>query len=109
MGETSTVVASGALLGQEAPPQYRGAVVGVFNKTGAIGIMAATLLGGYLVDRFDGNAPFTMMGIANAIVLVAAISVRIWGNDSVPTPPSTDEAAASVLQAEKTHKRRSER
>ncbi len=98
MGETSTVVASGSLLGQEAPAQYRGAVVGVFNKSGAIGIMAATLAGGYLVDRFDGNAPFTMMGIANAVICLAAISVRLWVNDSVPPP--TDEAAASVLQAE---------
>ena len=35
MGETSTVVASGALMGQEAPAHYRGAVVGVFNKSGA--------------------------------------------------------------------------
>jgi MFS family permease len=84
MGETSTVVASGALLGQEAPAQYRGAVVGVFNKSGAIGIMVATLLGGYLVDQFDGNAPFTMMGIANAIVLTAAIGVRMWAKE--PTP-----------------------
>jgi MFS family permease len=84
MGETSTVVASGALLGQEAPPEYRGAVVGVFNKSGAIGIMVATLLGGYLVDQFDGNAPFTMMGVANVIVLSAAIAVRLWANE--PTP-----------------------
>ncbi len=93
MGETSTVVASGALMGQEAPAHYRGAVVGVFNKSGAIGILFATLLGGFLVDRFDGNAPFIMMGIANAIILVAAISVRLWANGPVPAPQVEASAA----------------
>ena len=99
MGETSTVVSSGALLGQEAPPQYRGAVVGVFNKTGAIGIMAATMVGGLLVDVFEPNAPFTMMGICNLLICAAAIGVRLWAKD--PVPPPTTEAAAGALQADK--------
>ena len=84
MGETSTVVASGTLLGQEAPPHYRGAVVGVFNKSGAIGIMLATIIGGQLVDIVGPNAPFLMMGICNAVVMVLAVGVRIWANAPVP-------------------------
>ncbi|MCY3941324.1 MAG: MFS transporter [Gammaproteobacteria bacterium] len=92
IGETSTVVSSAALLGQEAPPQYRGAVVGVYNKSGAIGIMLATIVGGLLVDRLEiPNAPFTMMGLCNLIILLAAIGVRIWGNK--PVPPLSKEAA----------------
>ena len=92
IGETSTVVSSAALLGQEAPPQYRGAVVGVYNKSGAIGIMLATIVGGLLVDRLQvPNAPFTMMGGCNLIILLAAIGVRIWGNK--PLPPQSTEAA----------------
>ncbi len=99
MGETSTVISSGALLGQEAPPQYRGAVVGVFNKTGAVGILLATMVGGRLVDWLEiPNAPFTMMGICNVVILVVAICVRLWANDPVP-PPET-EAAASALNAD---------
>ena len=83
MGETSTVISSGALLGQEAPAQYRGAVVGVFNKSGAIGIMLATIIGGQLVDLFEPNAPFTMMGICNLLICAAAIGVRLWADDPV--------------------------
>lgn len=84
MGETSTVVASGTLLGQEAPAQYRGAVVGVFNKSGAIGILLATFIGGQLIDRFeDPNIPFTMMGICNLVIMAAAIGVRLWANGPV--------------------------
>ena len=98
MGETSTVISSGALLGQEAPPQYRGAVVGVFNKSGAIGIMLATIVGGYLVDTFEPNAPFTMMGICNVVILIAALGVRLWANDPVP-PPET-EAAGTALKTD---------
>ncbi len=86
MGEVSTVVSSFALLGQEAPPRYRGAVVGVFNQSGAIGIMFATVVGGQLVDIVSPNAPFTLMGICNAIILLAAIGVRLWFNDPVPAP-----------------------
>ena len=96
MGETSTVISSGALLGQEAPPQYRGAVVGVFNKSGAIGIMLATIVGGQLVDMFEPNAPFTMMGICNLLICAAAIGVRLWANEPVPPP----EAAGSALKAD---------
>ena len=93
MGETSTVVASGTLLGQEAPPHYRGAVVGVFNKSGAIGIMLATVVGGQLVDIVGPNAPFLMMGICNGVILVLAVGVRIWGNGPAPVPEPTPTAA----------------
>lgn len=93
MGETSTVVASGTLLGQEAPPHYRGAVVGVFNKSGAIGIMLATIIGGQLVDIIGPNAPFLMMGICNAVVMVLAVCVRIWTNTPVPAAAIEPDAA----------------
>lgn len=92
IGETSTVVSSAALLGQEAPPRYRGSVAGVYAKCGAIGIMLATIVGGQLVDRLQiPNAPFTMMGVCNLVILLAAIAVRIWGNK--PVPPRSTEAA----------------
>ena len=93
MGETATVVASGALLGQEAPPHYRGAVVGVFNKSGAIGIMLATIIGGQLVNLIGPNAPFLMMGVCNAVILVLALSVRLWANGPVPEAPIEAGAA----------------
>ena len=46
MGEVSGVLASQALIGQEAPDRERGSVFGTFGFTGAIGILAAVSIGG---------------------------------------------------------------
>jgi len=92
MGETSNVVAGGALLGQEAPARIRGSVVGVFNWCGAIGIMVFVSLGGYLFDHAYRAAPFTMMGIVNVIVAIAAFIV--WKTS--PGPRIEDVLAGRV-------------
>lgn len=92
MGETSNVVAGGALLGQEAPARIRGSVVGLFNWCGAIGIMVFVALGGYLFDHAYRNAPFTMMGVVNVIVAIAAFLV--WR--ASPGPKIEDVRAGRV-------------
>ncbi|MDH4023385.1 MAG: MFS transporter [Gammaproteobacteria bacterium] len=76
IGEISVIVATGALLGQEAPLEERGPVVGLFNASGGLGILFATAAGGYVFDRFGPTAPFTMMAVLNAALLAAAIAVR---------------------------------
>jgi len=76
IGEISVIVATGALLGQEAPPEERGPVVGLFNASGGLGILFATAAGGYVFDHFGPAAPFTMMAMLNAVLLVAAFAVR---------------------------------
>ena len=80
MGEISVIVASGALLGQEAPPAARGPVVGLFNAFGGVGILFATLVGGYVFDHFGPTVPFTMMAILNVLLLAVALVVRSAGN-----------------------------
>jgi MFS family permease len=92
MGETSNVVAGGALLGQEAPSRIRGSVVGLFNWCGAIGIFVFLMLSGYLFDHTYRNAPFTMMGIVNVIVAIAAFLV--WR--AAPGPKIADVRAGLV-------------
>lgn len=82
VGEVSVIVASGALLGQEAPRDNRGPVVGFFNAVGGIGILFATFVGGLVFDRIGGTAPFTMMGILNALLLLAAL----WTRARAPAP-----------------------
>ncbi len=77
IGETSVVITGGALLGQEAPVKIRGAVVGVFALTGAVGILFATAVGGQVFDLISRTAPFTMMGLLNGILALVAIFVRI--------------------------------
>jgi MFS family permease len=76
MGEVSVIVASGALLGQEAPRDNRGPIVGFFNAVGGIGILFATFAGGLTFDDLGGTAPFTMMGILNGALLLAALRTR---------------------------------
>jgi MFS family permease len=76
VGEISAVIAGNALLGQEAPPRIRGAVVGVFGLVGTLGILFATIVGGQLFDRFSYSAPFTMMAGVNAVIVIWAFIVR---------------------------------
>ena len=76
VGEISVIVASSALLGEQAPAALRGPVVGLFNAIGGVGILFATVAGGYVFDHLGPTVPFTMMGILNAVLLVAALFVR---------------------------------
>jgi MFS family permease len=76
IGEVSVIVASGALLGQEAPAEHRGPIVGFFNAVGGLGILFATFVGGLAFDSIGRTAPFTIMGALNALLLVVALWVR---------------------------------
>lgn len=78
MGEINAVLAAQALIGQEAPKENRGAVIGVFGFFGAIGILLAASIGGYLFDAWMPAGPFVLMGAANATLCVIAISVRVF-------------------------------
>jgi MFS family permease len=77
MGETSVIVGAGTLMGQEATPNIRGAIVGVFGLMGGLGIMLAMAAGGILFDTVGRTAPFTMMGVMNATLMLAALVVRV--------------------------------
>lgn len=76
MGESSTIIAGNALIGQSAPAAVRGSVLGSFALCGALGILIATSLGGRVFDWIAPGAPFLQMGIINALVLSAALYVR---------------------------------
>ena len=77
IGEVSVLIAAGAVLGEEAKPKIRGAVVGVFGLLGGVGIMFATFFGGLVFDHIGRTAPFVMMGILNFVLLGAAFMVRL--------------------------------
>jgi len=68
--------AANTLMGQEATPNIRGAIVGVYGLMGGFGIIAATAVGGILFDQVGRTAPFTMMAMMNALLLVGALVVR---------------------------------
>jgi MFS family permease len=77
IGETSVIVGAGTLMGQEATPKIRGAIVGVYGLMGGLGIMAAMAVGGIVFDNIARTAPFTMMGIMNAVLMLVALVVRL--------------------------------
>jgi MFS family permease len=76
IGEASAVVAAGVLIGQEAPAETRGTLIGVFGLCGSLGIIVLTFAGGLVFDEFGRSAPFVMMGVVNFIVLLATLRVR---------------------------------
>jgi MFS family permease len=77
IGEISVLIAAGAVLGQEAQPDIRGAVVGVFGLLGGVGILFATFVGGIVFDNIGRTAPFVMMGMLNFLMLILALVVRL--------------------------------
>ena len=82
VGQQCAFFAATTLLGQEAPKMKRGAIVGVFNLAGALGILISTGVGGRLFDAIDPSAPFIFIGFCNIFVSLFAIYVR----KVAPTP-----------------------
>jgi len=76
-GETSTMIAGNALMGQSAPAAIRGTTFGCYALGGAAGILFGSAVGGRLFDLWMPGGPFVMMGIINLLVFVAAIVVRL--------------------------------
>ena len=76
LGEISGVIASGVLIAQQAPRDIRGSVIGVFSFCGAIGILAATGIGGQLFDRWLPQGPFLLFSFFSVIALIWGLTIR---------------------------------
>jgi predicted MFS family arabinose efflux permease len=72
------ICASVTLVGQEANPAERGAIVAMNGFFGAIGIMLAFAIGGRLFDAIGPSAPFVMVGLFQLLLCVFAIGVRLF-------------------------------
>jgi len=92
IGQISAFMGATLLISAEAPRLKRGAVVGMFNTFGAIGIFIAAYFGGKLFDAVGGAGPFVLVGAFNAFVVLLAIVVRIKS----PGPETTSEGVAPV-------------
>ena len=90
IGEVSVIVTAGALVGQEAQASLRGAIIGVRDLVAGLGIMFAGFLGGVVFDAIGRTAPFTMMGILNAALMLLALVVRFRAG--VPSAKNNDES-----------------
>jgi hypothetical protein len=84
MGQISAFMGATLLISHEAPRLKRGAVVGMFNTFGAIGIFFAVAIGGRMFDSLGGYGPFLLIGSINAFVVLLAIVVRILSPGDMP-------------------------
>jgi MFS family permease len=76
IGEFSAIMSGAALVGQTAPKDIRGSVIGMFNFCGSIGILCITLIGGIVFDAWMPGAPFVIVGVFNLVVCIVATLVR---------------------------------
>jgi MFS family permease len=76
MAEVGCIITSGVLIAEQAPDRLRGSVVGVFTLSGAVGILIASVVGGYLFDHWMRTGPFVFFGMISAVVMVWALLLR---------------------------------
>ena len=77
IGQISSFLGAQSLIGQEAPKAERGSVIGIFNISGAIGILVITTIGGRLFDSMSPKAPFIVVGAINFLIVLLALVVRL--------------------------------
>jgi MFS family permease len=99
VGQTSVICASVTLVGQEANPSERGAVVAMNGFFGAIGILLAFVIGGRLFDAIGPAAPFVMVGLIQVFLCIAAIIVRLLAPGGAAAPASLDEERPAAKSA----------
>jgi MFS family permease len=93
VGQISAFLGATVLISQEAPRRSRGAVVGMFNVFGALGIIVSVGFGGRLFDAVAPSAPFVFIGLLTVLVVVMGIIVRIKAPGPAPVarPPTAQQ------------------
>ena len=76
IGEFSAIMSGAALIGQSAPEDIRGSVLGLFNLCGSFGILCITVTSGIVFDAWMPGAPFVVVGGLNLFVFLVAFFVR---------------------------------
>ncbi|NTV02120.1 MAG: MFS transporter [Chlorobiaceae bacterium] len=77
IGQISAFLGSQSLIGQEAPREARGSVMGAFNISGAVGILLITMAGGRMFDGMSPKAPFLIVGAINLLVMAAGVLLKV--------------------------------
>ncbi len=76
IGQSSAIVTCEALIGEEAPAENRGAIMGIFSLSGGVGVLAISLGSGALYDQWSPAGPFVLMGSCNLLILIWALAVQ---------------------------------
>ena len=88
IAELSAFISSQVLAAQYAPAHLRGAVTGFFGATGALGMLIATALGGFLFKTIGFSAPFVGFGFFNLAVFIWSLAVMKKVEASAQVNPS---------------------
>ena len=75
LSEVGCIITSGVLIAQQTPERIRGSVIGIFNLAGAVGILVASKVGGYLFDHWQPAGPFVFFGLFALAVFLWAVAV----------------------------------
>ncbi len=84
IGTSSAMMASTALIGQEAPVSERGAIIAMNGLFGSFGIMVFTKGGGIWFDTIGPWAPFVIIGVVQILLLLVAALVRVIAPGQAP-------------------------
>ena len=76
VGQSSAIVTCEALIGEEAPAEIRGAIMGIFTLCGAAGVLLISVGSGFLYDKWNPAGPFVLMGVLNFLILLWALMIR---------------------------------
>lgn len=88
LGEVGCIIiASGVLIAEQSPEHNRGAIIGTFNLSGSVGILVASVAGGWLFDAWREPGPFVAYGLL-ALVMVGA-SLLVAGRERRATATAT--------------------
>lgn len=79
LSDTAPLLENPAALPEDTVSRVRlkGSVAGVYSWFGGAAILLLTKLGGYLFDKWSKGAPFYLMAIFNAVLLVASVAIDI--------------------------------
>ncbi len=91
IAEISAFVSSQALVGEQAPAERKGAVIGLFGVAGAIGILVATTGGGFLFAHWSPSSPFVLFGVLNFIVFIWSLLLRRRNSNSLANSLLTEQ------------------
>ncbi len=89
LGEMGALITGQVLIAQQAPRSIRGSVMGFFTVSGAVGIVIATMAGGFLFDVWRSAGPFLFFSVVNGILLVCALALK---NRVKPPAENLEEA-----------------
>ncbi|KAH8595669.1 MFS transporter-like protein [Bisporella sp. PMI_857] len=77
VSETAPLI-TGSSTGPVSRNHLKGSIAGVYSLSGGAAILLLTKLGGYLFDRLSTGAPFYMMALFNAVLLIIGTGAGIY-------------------------------